>query len=53
MNNWPALMMDVVKPHCSGMPDQGTEMGMHGVGFVLLPVGQLPQLWIRGAARTA
>lgn len=36
-----------------GMPDQGTHMRMHGVGFVPLTVGQLPELWIRGAAQTA
>lgn len=46
-------MMDVIKQHCSGMQDQGIEMGMDGVGFVLLVVGQLLELGIRGAAQTA
>jgi len=52
-NNWSALMMDAMKQHCSGMQDQGMEMGMYGVGFELLAVGQLPELRIRGAAQTA
>ena len=46
-------MMDVMKQHCSGMQDQGMEMGMDGVGFELLAAGQLPELRIRGAAQTA
>lgn len=52
-NNWSALTMDVMKQHCSGMQDQGMEMGMDGVGFELLAPGQLPELRIRGAAQTA
>lgn len=52
-NNWLAAMMDVMKQHCSGMQDQAMEMGMYGVGFELLAVGQLPELRIRGAAQTA
>ena len=52
-NNWPVLMMDVMKQRVSGMKDQGLEMGMDGVGFERLAVGQLPELRIRGAAQTA
>lgn len=52
-NNWLALMMDVINEQCSGMEDQGMEMGMDGVGFELQAVGQLPELRIRGAAQTA
>lgn len=29
MNNWLALMMDVMKQHCGGMSDRGMEMGMY------------------------
>lgn len=45
-NNWPVFMMDDMKLRCSGMWDQGMEMGMDGLGFERLVVGQLPELRI-------
>lgn len=40
------FMMDDMKLRCSGMWDQGMEMGMDGLGFERLVVGQLPELRI-------